>query len=955
MTGQQVLHYRILRQLGSGGMGVVYEAEDTRLGRHVAMKFLPQSLGLSDEAIDRFEREAKIASSLNHPNICTIYDVGVHDGRQFIVMELLEGDSLRARIHGQPLPLELTLDVSCQIADALDAAHAKGIVHRDIKPANIFITRRSQAKLVDFGIAKLGGERHEHEATAETKVSGDVLTVPGMAVGSINYMSPEQARGEEIDGRTDLFSLGLVLYEMATGREAFGGQTSAVVFDGILNRQPVDPRSMNPEVPEGLQRVILRALEKDRRMRFQTAADMLAELSRIRRDTTGVFVGVPSGTGSTPALPSPIEAVPVPQAAGTAVSSGAAKTGRGKWLALGAAVLALALAGGYYAWNSARTPPITERDLVLIADFANSTGDAVFDDALRQAVAVQLQQTPFLTLLPDLRVQRTMRLMQRSPDEPVIGQVAREVCVRTGAKATIEGSIAPLGSSYVINLSANNCQSGEPLAQEQIQASSKEDVLKQLGGAVTNLRGQLGESLTSIQKYDVPVTEATTGSLEALRAYGQALKARATQGDPASVPFFKQAIERDPNFALAHAKLGVVLGNLGQTDEAKKYALKAYEYRDRVSEYERLYINWNHAFRVLQDHKAVKESLELLIAAYPRDYAARNNLGVYYNGRGEFEEALKQYRAASEIAPDEPSPISNTAYVAMFLGRYDEAYALVDRSLAMRPDGGLAITRWASAVMENDARAATFEQAAAKVASEDQMLSTRASLALWHGQVKAYDQIVETLRAKARAANNKDQVLSLDLGQHVTHAAYLGGSHIPALAKLGAGVPHPAARAQVAAVLAILGQLGPARTLLPDLAKEGANNQAVKIPALLVQAYAKAAEGRPKEGEALLQAALAEQPRSQDLQYSIGQIREGAGDVDGAAAAYQTVIKARPFLGANSVVPASRLALARVHAKKGDTTAAAKELDTLLAQWKNADTEFGMLIEAKRERGKIKN
>jgi serine/threonine protein kinase len=254
MIGKEIHQYRIVRQLGAGGMGVVYEAEDTRLGRHVALKFLPESTGVAEDHVERFLREARIASSLNHPNICTIHDVGMHEGRHFIAMELLEGESLRSRIHGSPLAQ--VLEVGTQLADALDAAHAKGIIHRDLKPANVFLTKRGQAKLLDFGIAKLGDDRHPHEATAETRLAGDGLTQPGMAVGSISYMSPEQARGEELDARTDLFSLGLVLYEMATGRQAFGGQTTAVVFDALLNRQPPDPRTMNPDVPEDLQRVI---------------------------------------------------------------------------------------------------------------------------------------------------------------------------------------------------------------------------------------------------------------------------------------------------------------------------------------------------------------------------------------------------------------------------------------------------------------------------------------------------------------------------------------------------------------------------------------------------------------------------------------------------------------------------------------------------------------------------
>ena len=688
MIGQQIQHYRVVRQLGAGGMGIVYEAEDTRLGRHVALKFLPESHGVSPENVERFLREARIASSLNHPNICTIYDVGVHEGRHFIAMELLEGESLRGRIHGHPLPLQEMLDVGCQLADALDAAHAKGIIHRDIKPANVFITKRGQAKLLDFGIAKLGEE--VPDATAETPSRSDVLTTAGMAIGSINYMSPEQARGEELDARTDLFSLGLVLYEMSTGREAFEGKTSAVVFDAILNRQPADPRIANPQLPEDLGRVITRALEKDRRMRYQTAADMLSELGRLRRDTTGrTAVATADSTH-------------IPFTVTTSDELVSVKTRTTQTLPVAAAALLVIIIGATAVWyfgfrGSSSAPRLTERDTVLVADFANTTGDPVFDDALRQAVAVQLQQSPFLTLLSDQRIQRTLRLMRRPGEEAVKSEVAREVCQRAGAKATVEGSIAQLGTNFVITLGVYNCQTGESLVKQQVQASSKEDVLKQLGVAVKAVREHLGESLASIGKYDVPVTDATTASLEALRAYGQGVRTRSTRGDEAAIPFFKEAIEKDPGFALAYAKLGVVTANIGRQDEAKENAKKAYELRDKVSEYERLYINWNYAARVQQDQKATKEALELLTTAYPRDFAARNNLGVYYNNNGQFEEALKQYQAATDIAPDEPGPISNAAYVLFALGRLDEGSAQVDRALVLRPDGNLALARWVGA------------------------------------------------------------------------------------------------------------------------------------------------------------------------------------------------------------------------------------------------------------------
>jgi tetratricopeptide (TPR) repeat protein len=946
MIGTLIQHYRIVRQLGAGGMGIVYEAEDTRLGRHVALKFLPESHGIAHENVERFLREARIASSLNHPNICTIYDVGVHEGRHFIAMELLDGESLRSRIHGNPLPLEQLIDISAQLADALDAAHAKGIVHRDIKPANIFLSRRGQAKLLDFGIAKLGDDRREHEATAETRVASEVLTSAGMAIGSINYMSPEQARGEDIDARTDLFSLGLVMYEMATGRQAFGGQTTAVVFDGLLNRQPPDPRTMNPELPEDLQRVILRALEKDRRMRYQTAADMLSELGRIRRDTTGrTPAAAASISGTTPAG--------VPAAIGTGTTPAVT---RRRPVALIAGVLAVA--GAAAAWYFVKgagssAAPLTERDTVLVADFVNTTGDAVFDDALRGAVAVQLQQSPFLTLMPDLRIQRTMRMMQRPPDEAVVAETAREVCQRAGAKATIEGSIAPIGSNYVISLGVHNCQTGESLARQQVQAANKEEVLAKLGEAVLALRENLGESLASIQKYDVPVTEATTNSLEALKAYGQGLRVRATRSDEASIPLFRNAVEKDPNFALAYAKLGVVTGNIGRADEAREYARKAWELRDKVSEYERLYINWNHAARVLQDPKAVREALEVLIAAYPRDFAARNNLGVYHNNLGEFDEALKQYQAAHDIAPEEPGPISNAAFLLLQMGRIDEGSTWVDRALAIRPDPNLAVTRWIMAELAGSPRAKEFEDAARKLAPEDAVTNAESTLATVRGQFGKYRRMQDDAIARLRAQGNDDAVKQVRFGTAFTLGAFLGGKDLDALRAIARTETVPALRAQAVSGLAMLGEVGPARDALPILIKAAETNRGITGALAVARAYVLAADGKPDEGVAQIQQALALNPRAQDLHFFIADIREKAGQIDDAVPSYARVVEFGAFAGANPVVPVARFRLARLQIKKGDQAGARTNLDALLRQWANADTEFEMLREAKTLRASL--
>jgi tetratricopeptide (TPR) repeat protein len=933
MIGKEIQHYRIVRQLGAGGMGVVYEAEDTRLGRHVALKFLPESPGLADENVERFLREARIASSLNHPNICTIHDVGVHEGRHFIAMELLEGESLRSRIQGSPLPPAQVLEVGVQLADALDAAHTKGIIHRDIKPANVFLTKRGQAKLLDFGIAKLGEERHPHEATAETRLAGDALTQPGMAVGSINYMSPEQARGEELDARTDLFSLGLVLYEMATGRQAFGGPTTAVVFDALLNRQPPDPRTMNPDVPEDLQRVIMRALEKDRKLRYQTAADMQAELGRVRRDTSGSSVTMP--------------------AASTADVQVSAKTVTRR-RPIGAIVAAVALAGAAAVWYFfLRTPTVTltSKDTVLLADFVNSTGDPVFDDALRGAVSVQLQQTPFLTLLPDQRIQRTLRMMQQQPDTAVTAEVAREVCQRAGARATVEGSIAQLGSNYVIGLSVHNCQTGESLARQQVQATRKEDVLGQLGVAVKALRQNLGESLASIQKYDVPVTEATTSSLDALKAYGQGLRARATRGDAISMPFFREAIAKDPKFAIAYAKLGVVSGNLNMGDEAAALAKKAWELRDKVSEYERLYIDWNYAARVLQDQNKTREALELLIASYPRDYAARNNLGVYFNGVGDLEESLKNYQAASEIAPDEPGPISNSAYVLMQLGRLDEASAAADRALAIRPDPNLAINRWVMARVLGSPKSAEWEQVARKLAPPLPITIAESGLAAWFGQFSRFrtlqDQAILTMRAQNLAENAR----MLETTRSLTLAAFLGAEELAPLRVLATKETEPPLLAQQVSVLAMFGDDKPVRAAMPTLTAAAKDNPALATPARVARAYVLAGDRKFDEALKEILASIGTNPRAQDLYFVAGDLYERSGRVDEAIAEYRNVIAPKMFLGPNPVIPVSRVRLARLLMQKGDTAGANEQLDILLKQWKDADSEFPLLKEVRALRG----
>jgi serine/threonine protein kinase/Flp pilus assembly protein TadD len=645
-------------------MGVVYRAEDVTLGRPVAMKFLPAEFASDRVAFERLQREARAASALDHPNICSIYQLGEHEGRPFIAMQLLDGQTLRDWIQGPNLDersrLRRCIALATQIAEGLHAAHERGIIHRDIKPANIFVTSRGDAKILDFGLAKhLTDEATDALFTAETSTSTGPnpafsnihLTKTGIAMGTAAYMSPEQVRGGKIDSRTDIFSFGLVLYEMATGQRAFPGDSLDQIGEAILYTEPQPIRKINPRLPAELERIVSKAIKKNREQRYQSAAELLADLEKLKRKTEFRRV--------------------------------AAEFWRSQWTISAAVVLITALiAGGLY-YRSRPKQGLAQKDTLVLADFANSTGDKTFDSALKQTLGQTLSQSPLLKVISDKKVTELLQNMERPADAALIPEVAREVCQRANVRSYIAGSIATLGNQYIVGLKAMNCRSGDVLAQEQATAASKEDVLSALGIAATKLRDELGQSLASLPKLDLPLAEATTPSLSALEAYSTGESTAREKGTAAALPYHLRAIQLDPNFALAYSALGSDYYTLGETTRAAEYHTKAFQLRDRASRMENLSITADYYSYVTGELEQAAQAYHNLIANYPRGGRPHGALGSVYQSLGLYDKAGDEFREAMRLSPDD-NDHENLGNTLLALQRFDETRQVIQAAQARK-------------------------------------------------------------------------------------------------------------------------------------------------------------------------------------------------------------------------------------------------------------------------------
>ncbi len=981
--GTQFGPYRLLEKIGAGGMGEVYRALDTRLEREVALKLVSETYLLSGAGSgspspvrpvhgtpssshvsqERFLREARSSATLNHPNVCSIHDTGEHDGRPYLVMELLRGETLKhylAKTGGKGLAPDEVILFAQQAASGLAAAHAKGIIHRDIKPANLFVVDAGRGKrlikILDFGLAK----KQPGVAVAESRTYGlpgsagadetvgagtatMELTSPGSAVGTVAYMSPEQAKGEPLDARTDLFSLGTVIYEIATGKTPFAGGSTAEVFAALLRENPPPVSTVNPAIPKKLDPIVAKLLAKDPAQRYATAEQLQEALDGLDPQSGKAMVATDAGR-------------------------------KRSWAVVALVVLLALIAGGLAWWKSkpgaapasggtaqtgsgesGATPKAT-KDSLILADFVNHTGDPVFDATLNQALEIDLEQSPVLNIVSQQHLAQSVKYLGKPEGTPVTPDIAREIGEREGVKAILTGTIANLGKEYVITLTAQNTATGDEIVSEQAQAVDKEHVLDALGKAAAGMRAKLGEDLESVKKLDTPFGQATTPSLEAFRAYALGDKAHFKALDiPEAEGHYLRALELDPNFAMAYARLGVVYINSGQVEKANRYFAKAYSLSKNVSERERLYIAGHYYQNVTGDMPKVIETLQESIQTYPGQVESYVNVNAAYTILGQFGKALPFGQKSVELQPENAIASENLVTDYVGLGRIAEARTELERARKLGLDSGTEGLNTDMQVyfLQNDLQA--VQNVLTEVAGRpDEFMATQALAAMQQFRGQYAKAAATTQEAFEQAGRAK--------APDVQAAALLSNAEARGLAGLCEGSEAVVPRAlalnkskmtQAYAVLAagVCGNGKQVLSLTQELSAKFPDDtliQQVYLP--LAKGFVALAAGRAQEA-----VADAEPAKSFDAIFP-GSYLQGLAylQLHDAGHALGAFLSATQSPGGNltSGVPfyaQAQLGLARAYAMGGDKANAKKAFEAFFATWKDADADLPMLVAARKE------